>query len=69
MRPGDLCGQCCAILPGIDDSLGQVRGFSYWNEGLSRLPSGSAFGVYLRLVLFEERVLEAVRAVAACSDI
>lgn len=69
MRLGDLCGQCCAILPGFDDSLEQVWGFSYWDEGLSRLSSGSTFGVYLRLVLFEERVSEAVRAVAACSDI
>lgn len=36
-----------------------------WNEGLSGLPSGSTFGVYLRLVLFEERVAEALRAAAA----
>lgn len=69
MRPGDPCCQCCAILPGFYDSLERVRAFSYWNEGLSRLPSGSTFGVYLRLVLFEERVSETVRAVAACSDI
>lgn len=35
-------------------------------RGLRGLPSGSTFGVYFRMVLFEERLTEAVRAVTIC---